>query len=180
MDITKKIRFEVLKRDSFTCQYCGSKTPDVLLEVDHIIPKSKRGSDSMDNLVTACFDCNRGKSAIELNCIPETLDNKIKLIKEKRKQYLQYKRLIKKQNEILFDEISEIDDIYNSFFNAYCISDNFKRTSLTRFIKELGVEEVKDAMLKSCDRFDENNSLKYFCGICWNKIKGVNKNKDNY
>lgn len=60
--ISKKTRFEVFKRDSFTCQYCGSKAPDVVLEVDHIEPVSEGGTDDLINLVTACFDCNRGKS----------------------------------------------------------------------------------------------------------------------
>lgn len=36
--LSKTIRFEVLKRDSFACQYCGKKAPDVLLQVDHIHP----------------------------------------------------------------------------------------------------------------------------------------------
>jgi 5-methylcytosine-specific restriction endonuclease McrA len=40
--ISKKIRFEVFKRDSFTCQYCGSKSPDVTLVIDHIMPVAKR------------------------------------------------------------------------------------------------------------------------------------------
>lgn len=41
--ISKKIRFEVFKRDSFTCQYCGEKAPDVILHVDHIDPVAKGG-----------------------------------------------------------------------------------------------------------------------------------------
>lgn len=57
-----KIRWEVLKRDNFTCQYCGRKAPDVVLHVDHKIPKSLGGTYSMENLITACFACNIGKS----------------------------------------------------------------------------------------------------------------------
>ncbi len=55
-------RFEVFKRDKFTCQYCGKKPPDVTLEVDHIIATSKGGKTTLGNLKTSCFDCNRGKS----------------------------------------------------------------------------------------------------------------------
>lgn len=54
-------RFAVLARDDFTCQYCGRKAPFVVLEIDHKTPKSKGGSWRLDNLVTSCFDCNRGK-----------------------------------------------------------------------------------------------------------------------
>ena len=39
--ISKKLRFEVFKRDSFTCQYCGKSAPDVILHVDHILPVKK-------------------------------------------------------------------------------------------------------------------------------------------
>ena len=62
MSLSKRTRFEIFKRDGFTCQYCGQRPPDVVLEVDHIDPSSKGGSDEELNLVTSCFDCNRGKS----------------------------------------------------------------------------------------------------------------------
>ena len=55
------IRFQVLQRDNFTCQYCGRKAPEVILHVDHKIPKSKGGKSNQDNLITACFECNMGK-----------------------------------------------------------------------------------------------------------------------
>ena len=60
--IGKKQRFEVFKRDSFTCQYCGSKAPDVVLHVDHINPVSKGGENEIINLITSCVSCNLGKS----------------------------------------------------------------------------------------------------------------------
>lgn len=59
--ISKKERFNLFKRDSFTCQYCGCKSPEVVLEVDHIIPIAENGSNELINLITSCFDCNRGK-----------------------------------------------------------------------------------------------------------------------
>ncbi len=59
---TKK-RFAVLQRDSFTCVYCGRSPKDgVVLEVDHIVAKCNGGKNDMDNLATACRDCNLGKS----------------------------------------------------------------------------------------------------------------------
>lgn len=60
--IRKSIRFEVFKRDSFTCQYCGQKSPDVVLEIDHITPVADGGDNDILNLVTACKACNAGKS----------------------------------------------------------------------------------------------------------------------
>lgn len=62
VEIRKSVRMSVLDRDGYTCQYCGRKAPDVALEIDHVIPVSKGGTNDIDNLVTACYDCNRGKS----------------------------------------------------------------------------------------------------------------------
>lgn len=56
------LRFEIFKRDNFTCNYCGKKSPEIKLEVDHIVPVSIGGTDDIFNLTTACFECNRGKS----------------------------------------------------------------------------------------------------------------------
>ena len=60
--ISKRIRFEVFKRDGFTCQYCGVKPPDVVLELDHIDAVAAGGSNEQSNLTTSCEPCNRGKS----------------------------------------------------------------------------------------------------------------------
>jgi len=65
--IGPKLRFEVFKRDSFTCQYCGSTSPEVILEVDHIKPVINGGKENILNLLTSCFDCNRGKGKRELD-----------------------------------------------------------------------------------------------------------------
>lgn len=58
----KRLRFEVFKRDSFTCQYCGAQPPDVVLVVDHIHPVSAGGDNDPTNLITACEACNQGKA----------------------------------------------------------------------------------------------------------------------
>lgn len=61
MTITLGMRFQILERDSYTCRFCGKRAPETELEVDHVMPRSKGGSDDTSNLVTACRDCNRGK-----------------------------------------------------------------------------------------------------------------------
>lgn len=65
--LSPKKRFEVLKRDNFRCQYCGRNGKDVTLEVDHINPKSKWGTDDMENLITCCRECNMGKGNTEID-----------------------------------------------------------------------------------------------------------------
>lgn len=65
-NIPASLRFLVLKRDAFTCRYCGRKAPDVELHVDHVVPWSKVNEHKIDNLVASCRDCNIGKSDKEL------------------------------------------------------------------------------------------------------------------
>jgi HNH endonuclease len=61
MAVSKRIRFEVLRRDNYTCRYCRST--DNPLTVDHVTPVALGGTDKPDNLVAACKDCNAGKSS---------------------------------------------------------------------------------------------------------------------
>lgn len=65
--VSKKTRFEVFKRDNFTCQYCGAKAPEVVLHCDHIQPVAEGGRSEIMNLVTACAACNGGKGARKLD-----------------------------------------------------------------------------------------------------------------
>jgi HNH endonuclease len=61
------LRFAVLKRDGFRCAYCGRGEGDgVKLHIDHLVPVARGGKNDLDNLVTACQDCNLGKSASDL------------------------------------------------------------------------------------------------------------------
>lgn len=63
MAVSKRLRYEILRRDNHTCRYCGATAPDVPLRVDHVVPVALGGSDTPENLVTACEPCNSGKSA---------------------------------------------------------------------------------------------------------------------
>lgn len=63
--MTHKLREQIKKRDHYTCCLCGNsiqKEPNLLLEIDHIIPVSKGGKTTEDNLQTLCWKCNRSKS----------------------------------------------------------------------------------------------------------------------
>ena len=62
--LSPKLRFDVFRRDKYACQYCGARSPDVELEVDHVLPVSHGGTNDMSNLKTSCFDCNKGKGDV--------------------------------------------------------------------------------------------------------------------
>ena len=67
-EISVRLRYKVLKRDNFKCCACGAspaKDPSVELHIDHIVPWSKGGETTIDNLQTLCSRCNLGKSDSE-------------------------------------------------------------------------------------------------------------------
>lgn len=63
MSVSKRLRYEVFRRDDFTCRYCGAKAPDVQLRPDHVVPVALGGTDDPSNLVTSCDACNSGKTS---------------------------------------------------------------------------------------------------------------------
>lgn len=61
--VMPSIRWQVFQRDNWKCVACGRGAQDgIILQVDHIIPRSKRGKDTLDNFQTLCHICNLGKS----------------------------------------------------------------------------------------------------------------------
>lgn len=61
MAISKRLRFEILRRDNFACRYCHRDK--VIITVDHVIPRTLGGTDHPSNLVASCDDCNAGKTS---------------------------------------------------------------------------------------------------------------------
>ncbi|MCX6951329.1 MAG: HNH endonuclease [Verrucomicrobia bacterium] len=65
--LSKRVRFEVFKRDRFQCLYCGATPAQKVLRVDHVVPVVEGGGNEPANLATACFDCNAGKAGVPLS-----------------------------------------------------------------------------------------------------------------
>jgi hypothetical protein len=177
LSISKKIRFEVFKRDGFACAYCGKTPPTVTLEIDHIEPKSRNGKDRIENLITACFDCNRGKSNIPLDKIPNKISENLEILKEQEDQLREYRKMVKKIEKRERDDINEIDSMYSSQYPGWSFSDNFKAISLKKFLSLLPKHKVKEAICIAIRKFpkDRDNVIKYFCGVCWTMIKNPEK-----
>lgn len=174
MSITKKLRFEVFKRDGFQCAYCGKTPPAVVLEIDHIEPRAKGGSDDINNLITACFDCNRGKSATPLDKIPSALADNLETLREKELQLTEYRKLIKKIGRRKTKDIEEISELFTEYFPKSELAEPFKRVSIGKFVESLQKHEIVRAMDLGCQKFpaDPDRALRYFCGVCWHTIRG--------
>lgn len=175
MAISKKIRFEVFKRDGFRCGYCGKTPPEVTLEVDHINPKKLDGSDEIENLITACFDCNRGKKHIPLEKLPNSIQDNVEILQEKQLQLKEYNKILVHIELQKQKDIQKIDAVYQAAFSGYQLSEEFKNSTLKLFLSLLPLQQILDAMSITVGRVNyPTAAIKYFCGVCWRKIKGEN------
>ena len=104
--VPRRLRFEVLRRDNFTCRYCGASAPDAVLEVDHVIPVALGGGNQPSNLVTACVDCNRGKASTSADApVVEDIDKTAELGERAR-------RLASERRQV---ELAKRDEFFTDF-----------------------------------------------------------------
>lgn len=173
--ISKKIRFEVFKRDGFTCQYCGRMAPDVVLEVDHINPVANGGDNDIMNLVTSCQDCNRGKGKRRLSSKDEIKAQQAQL-KELSKKREQLQMLIewRKELESIEDmQVNMVQDIFSKFTEATLTDSG--RTDIAKYIKKYGINEVCEAVRIYIESYYDSNFNKFtkgfstIGGICFNR-----------
>ena len=174
--ISKRVRFEIFKRDKFTCQYCGAHPPDVILEIDHIEAVANGGTNDIDNLVTSCEPCNRGKSAVPLDCIPQSLKDKAAAIAEAEEQLSGYHQVIEARRERQIEQMWRVAEILDGGCSerGFCTRD---LRQIGRFIETLGLYDVIGAAEIACDRqlYSVRTRWKYFCGVCWTKIRRANE-----
>lgn len=183
--LSKKIRFEVFKRDKFTCQYCGRMSPDVILEVDHIEPVAEGGDNEITNLITSCRDCNRGKGktrisdykaiSLQQEALKDLAEKKeqLEMIAEWKKELLDYDNMAVNMLTEYFEQLTGCD-----------VNDN-GRKEIGIWLKRFSADKIMDAMEKSvksyCKEFSYDEIVMAFSkipGVCINHSKW--DNKSNY
>lgn len=160
--ISKRVRFEVFKRDSFKCQYCGKSAPDVVLHIDHIEPVSRGGDNDIMNLVTACVDCNLGKSdkALDDSSAVEKQRKQLEDLNERREQIelmLEWRNALKEMNE---DVVSYVVDAIEDSMHGQTVND-LGRSHVRKWLKTYSTEELLAAIDLSANRFLKSGAEDY-------------------
>ena len=173
--ISKKLRFEVFKRDSFRCQYCGSSAPDVLLEVDHLKPVAEGGKSDILNLITSCNPCNSGKGKRSLNdatVINKQLDQ-LKALNERREQL---EMMIQWKEELSSFKEDSLSQYWSKHVPGYSLTEQGKR-DLRKLMDKYELQEILDAIPTAADqylRYDKNGKLEpSSVDLAFSKIQGV-------
>ncbi|HEY4538136.1 MAG TPA: HNH endonuclease [Erysipelothrix sp.] len=200
--ISKKVRFEIFKRDQFKCQYCGACAPDVVLHVDHINPVSKGGDNDLLNLITSCEPCNNGKRArlIDDKSIIEKQRKMLEDLDNRREQLsmiLQWRDELKKfDDELLMEVVNRVEDKVCSTVNDKGLSiikgwlTKFELNELLQAIDDVREIYSKDGELDSEKMFslipkvaffnrkgDDEKAVRYIRGILKNRISYVDERK---
>jgi hypothetical protein len=175
--VTKRLRFEILRRDGFRCRYCGATPDEVELRVDHVNPEALGGRTEPENLATACEPCNSGKTSIKLDdpVVADVARDAIRWARameiaaagqraDREERDARRQAFLDKWNEWHYDHRGE---------RHYMPLPNEWPTSVDAFIKaglDLGdlAAAVDIAMAKKQIRSDA--IFRYFCGICWRMI----------
>lgn len=152
--ITKKIRFEVFKRDSFKCQYCGGSAPSVLLRIDHIKPFAKGGKDSTLNYVTACFECNAGKRDRELSdgSVIEKQRLQLEQLQERREQLEMMMEWSQGLADFQNDVVERLARRWHELAPGFQCSAHGKR-NLRKWLRKFSLDELLQAMEIAVDQY---------------------------
>lgn len=178
MAVSKRLRYEILRRDSYTCRYCGRSAPEVPLRVDHVTPIALGGGDEPANLATSCQDCNGGKSSAspDATLVAGVSDDALRWatamqqaadeLREQQAPKLAYRKTFEKEwggwtREVGWKtEKVELPDSWKSSL------DTFHEAGLPQ---EVWPDIIEKAMTNPTVRVD--NTFRYACGIAWRMVK---------
>lgn len=176
MAVSKRLRFEILRRDNHTCRYCGGTAPDVVLTVDHVVAVTLGGADDPANLVAACKDCNAGKSSVPADA---------PLVADVAADALRWARAMELVYEARADARAQAEIAHRLFetnWNNWTYTDwrgnpltvdlpgNW-RASVDQFLKAgLEMDDLIE-LIRVTMGARTNDEWRYFCGCCWRRIK---------
>ena len=176
--ISKTLRFEVFKRDSFKCQYCGAEAPNVLLHIDHINAVANGGTNELMNLITSCMPCNLGKRDVPLDYHAAVNKARVQLdeLQERREQLelmMQWRESLRDLDQDAAERLAEYWDEHTP---GWSVNDHGKR-KIKKWLQTFSVEEIctaMDASATSYLEFNAENAVKAeSVGLAFDKVLGI-------
>lgn len=176
MGLSKRLRYEILRRDGHRCRYCGLEASEAELTVDHVVPTTLGGGDEPQNLVACCRDCNAGKSSMPADApiVEAVADDELRWAEAMKKAAV----IARANRRPILAAIKALDKEWMEWgYGAY--HDNpFERpidwkSSVETFIvggltKSDLVELVEVAM---ASKAMGDKKWSYFCGCAWKRLR---------
>lgn len=177
MAVSKRLRFEVLRRDNHACRYCGGVAPNVVLTVDHVLPVALGGRDEAANLVAACRECNAGKSSVPADAA--VVDD----VAADALRWAQAMQTVAAQRAVEREEAQERYSHFLARWNSWTYTymgetetvqlPNAWQRSLDQFLDAgLAMEDIEE-LIEVAMTARTRDEWKYFCGCCWRRISEI-------
>lgn len=176
MSLSKRMRFEIMRRDGHACRYCGSEAPEVKLVVDHVTPVALGGTDEPENLVTACQDCNSGKASVSPDAdVLADIQADSAAWKRAKEQATLRPSLYRGFNE----EITDFDMAWCDWRTkeapprAIPRPDEWRVSVRQWLLRDFSIEDILSCIPIALTRegVQLDDRWRYFCGVVWNHIK---------
>ncbi len=167
-NLSKRLRYEVLRRDNHACRYCGATAPGVKLTVDHVVPVTLGGSDEPGNLVTACVDCNAGKSATPPGA-PLVADVAQDAVRWAQAMAAATAVRVAEQEEIE-RHVEYVDDVWREHLDPEERPTDWGHTVALLLRSGLVYVDFEDGVAATV-RAHPRDSWRYFCGVAWNTLR---------
>lgn len=174
MAVSKRLRFEIFRRDNHTCRYCGLHAPDTELRVDHVVPVALGGTDEPGNLVAACEPCNSGKTSIAPGS---------PLVEGVREDAIRHAEMIRQAYAITVERMGKQDDYCQEVIDHYTGETTVPsdwQDSVGRWFEmgvpiELVIEAAEKASRSRLYFKTALDRFSYMAGIVWNQVHVVNE-----
>lgn len=170
MAVSKRTRFEVLRRDNYTCRYCRSTESE--LTIDHVTPLALGGTDDPANLVACCKDCNSGKTSTspDEGTVAQVADDAMRWAAAMAKAA----EIDEAKAAVTASIIEWFEDVWATFTPSWAdLPADFDVSILQFRAIGLPATAVEEAVRITGSKRDvsQRQMWRYFCGICWNKVR---------
>lgn len=180
MAVSKRLRYEILRRDNHACRYCGATAPSATLTVDHVVAVALGGSDDPANLVTACTDCNSGKSATPADAA---------LVADVSQDALRWSAAIRQATANALEDRNrqiEVERAVYAVFDDIPVPSYRGGGTAAHYLPGNWFESIRQFVASGLDRVElvdaaliagaarnvrEDRMWRYFCGVCWRKVE---------
>lgn len=150
--IPRKLRHEVFKRDGYRCRECGASKDETSLEIDHILPVAKGGTNDIDNLQTLCRECNRMKHTDEWVGGEDNIKIATNELNNLKRQLIDAESKLK--------QVTNDEDIIEYKFKIKKLTEDYIPNAQDKIDKLLHESEIESAKIRlQQEKIEEKNML---------------------
>ncbi|WP_324188459.1 HNH endonuclease [Nocardia higoensis] len=176
MAVSKRVRFEVLRRDEHRCRYCGARAPEVELTVDHVVPTALGGTDHPSNLVAACWDCNSGKTSTvpdaplvaEVDASAVAWSRAMAVAAQERAAAYTQDRQLADDFRDMWEDWTWTD--FKGTEHTFELPANFGESVRSILAAGLTMTDLEELMSVAMTTPKVKDRFRYFCGCCWTRV----------